>query len=269
MKRLNTVGNSFFWLGLVAGVLGLPSTVRGDFVFGTPTNLGATVNTAAGEVAPSLSADGLSLYFTSEDGYGGQGDIWIATRPTTNSEWGQSANLGPAVNSTACETSPCISADGLTLFFCDGHWGVAAPQRPGGCGDVVLWVTTRRTVTEPWESPVNLGPQINSPYWDGDPALSADGRSLYFAGDTNVFSDMQLIEQLYHPELVFLPIGDLFTMGPREAALAARLLKAERIIPMHFGTFPALTGCPDGLRQELGDFPADVWDLKPGVTVEW
>jgi L-ascorbate metabolism protein UlaG (beta-lactamase superfamily) len=96
-----------------------------------------------------------------------------------------------------------------------------------------------------------------------------DGRSLYFAGDTNVFSDMQLIEQLYHPELVFLPIGDLFTMSPREAALAARLLKAERIIPMHFGTFPALTGCPDLLRQELGDFPADVWDLKPGEAVEW
>ena len=72
----------------------------------------------------------------------------------------------------------------------------------------------------------------------------ADGRALYFAGDTNVFSDMHLIEQLYHPELAFLPIGDLFTMGPREAALACKLLKAGRVIPMHFGTFPALTGGP-------------------------
>ncbi len=69
-----------------------------------------------------------------------------------------------------------------------------------------------------------------------------DGRAVYFAGDTNVFSDMALIEQLYRPQLAFLPIGDVFTMGPREAALAARLLKARRIVPMHFGTFPALTG---------------------------
>jgi len=59
----------------------------------------------------------------------------------------------------------------------------------------------------------------------------ADNRALYFAGDTNVFSDMALIEQLYHPELAFLPIGDLFTMGPREAALACRLLRAKKVIP--------------------------------------
>jgi L-ascorbate metabolism protein UlaG (beta-lactamase superfamily) len=72
----------------------------------------------------------------------------------------------------------------------------------------------------------------------------ADGRTIYFAGDTNVFSDMHLIEQLYHPELAFLPIGDLYTMSPREAAMACRLLKAQRVIPMHFGTFPPLTGTP-------------------------
>src|SRR5689334_21343562 len=64
-----------------------------------------------------------------------------------------------------------------------------------------------------------------------------DGRRIYFAGDTNVFSDMQLIQELYQPELVFLPIGDLFTMSPREAALACRLLKTRRMVPMHFGTF--------------------------------
>ena len=72
----------------------------------------------------------------------------------------------------------------------------------------------------------------------------ADNRALYFAGDTNVFSDMALIEQLYHPELAFLPIGDLFTMGPREAALACRLLRAKKVIPMHFGTFPAAHRTP-------------------------
>jgi L-ascorbate metabolism protein UlaG (beta-lactamase superfamily) len=96
-----------------------------------------------------------------------------------------------------------------------------------------------------------------------------DGRSLYFAGDTNVFSDMHLIEQLYHPELAFLPIGDLFTMSPVEAALACRLLKAGRVIPMHFGTFPALTGRPEQLCDLLGDLRIEVWTLKPGEPVEW
>jgi len=96
-----------------------------------------------------------------------------------------------------------------------------------------------------------------------------DGRSLYFAGDTNVFSDMHLIEQLYHPELAFLPIGDLFTMSPVEAALACRLLKSGCVIPMHFGTFPPLTGRPEQLRDLLGDLRTEVWTLEPGQPVEW
>lgn len=97
-----------------------------------------------------------------------------------------------------------------------------------------------------------------------------DGRTLYFAGDTNVFSDMQLIEKLYHPDLAFLPIGDFYTMGPREAALACRLLNAKKVIPMHFGTFPALTGSPQALAELLRDFPiTEVWPLEIGKTVKW
>ena len=96
-----------------------------------------------------------------------------------------------------------------------------------------------------------------------------DGRALYFAGDTNVFSDMQLIEQLYHPELVFLPIGDLFTMSPREAALACRLLKPKQVIPMHFGTFPPLTGRPEQLAGLIEDVPTKVLELEPGKPVIW
>jgi L-ascorbate metabolism protein UlaG (beta-lactamase superfamily) len=97
----------------------------------------------------------------------------------------------------------------------------------------------------------------------------ADGRALYFAGDTNVFSDMHLIEQLYHPELAFLPIGDLFTMSPREAALACKLLHARKVIPMHFGTFPALTGRPEQLGELVTDLETEVWALEPGEAVEW
>ncbi len=96
-----------------------------------------------------------------------------------------------------------------------------------------------------------------------------DGRRIYFAGDTNVFSDMALIQELYRPELAFLPIGDLFTMGPREAAVACRLLKAKQIIPMHFGTFPPLTGTPAALADLLKGSDLVVWPLIPGQAVSW
>ena len=97
-----------------------------------------------------------------------------------------------------------------------------------------------------------------------------DGRTIYFSGDTAVFSDMQLIEKLYRPDLAFLPIGDFYTMGPREAALACRMLNAKKVIPMHFGTFPALTGTPDELAKLLKDFPrTEVWPLRPGTPVNW
>jgi L-ascorbate metabolism protein UlaG (beta-lactamase superfamily) len=97
--------------------------------------------------------------------------------------------------------------------------------------------------------------------------LRSGGRSLYFAGDTNVFTDMQLIQQLYRPELAFLPIGDLFTMSPLEAAVAVRLLGVKKTVPMHFGTFPALTGRPEELQKLTPD--VQVWALEPGKPAEW
>ncbi len=96
-----------------------------------------------------------------------------------------------------------------------------------------------------------------------------DGRSAYFAGDTAVFSDMALLEELYHPELAFLPIGDHFTMDAKQAALAARLLKAKRVIPMHYGTFPQLTGRPEDLAEKLAGDGIAVWTLTRGETVDW
>jgi L-ascorbate metabolism protein UlaG (beta-lactamase superfamily) len=96
-----------------------------------------------------------------------------------------------------------------------------------------------------------------------------DNRTLYFAGDTNVFTDMQLIEQLYQPELVFLPIGDLYTMSPVEAAAAVRLLKPKKVVPMHFGTFPPLIGHPDQLRELTKDSGAEVLSVEPGKAFTW
>lgn len=107
----------------------------------------------------------------------------------------------------------------------------------------------------------------------GDPAgyilHFPDGRRAYFAGDTAVFGDMSLIAELYSPELCFLPIGDLFTMGPYEAAHAVKLLKPKRVIPMHYGTFPVLTGRPEELQAKVASLGVDVWTLEPGKTVTW
>jgi len=79
---------------------------------------------------------------------------------------------------------------------------------------------------------------------------------------------MALIRELYRPELAFLPIGDHFTMGPHEAAKAVSLLQVNKVVPMHFGTFPALTGTPEALSEKLQG-QAAVWTLEPGKTVEW
>jgi L-ascorbate metabolism protein UlaG (beta-lactamase superfamily) len=97
----------------------------------------------------------------------------------------------------------------------------------------------------------------------------SDGRRAYFAGDTAVFGDMALIRELYKPELCFLPVGDLFTMGPEEAAAAVRLLQPKRVIPMHWGTFPPLTGKPEDLAALAKGSGTEVWTLEPGKTVSW
>jgi L-ascorbate metabolism protein UlaG (beta-lactamase superfamily) len=97
-----------------------------------------------------------------------------------------------------------------------------------------------------------------------------NGRKLYHAGDTCAFSDMQIIGELYQPDVALLPIGDFYTMGPREAAIAVRLLGVKHVIPMHYATFPALTGTPAALRQALqalGLNEVEVVEMKPGQTV--
>lgn len=93
----------------------------------------------------------------------------------------------------------------------------------------------------------------------------SNGVKLYHAGDTNVFSDMTIIRDLYAPKICMLPIGDRFTMSPREAAYACKLLKPETVIPMHFGTFPLLTGRPSELQALAPE--VKVVELKPGQTI--
>jgi L-ascorbate metabolism protein UlaG (beta-lactamase superfamily) len=93
-----------------------------------------------------------------------------------------------------------------------------------------------------------------------------DGKTIYFAGDTCVFGDMQLIGRIYEPDVAVIPIGDHYTMSPREAAVAVELIGAKRIVPCHWGTFGALTGTPDELER-LAPKTATIERVEPGESV--
>ena len=154
---------------LVMSFMGLATEVaKADFTFGTPTNLGPIVTDPSVNSSPSISADGLELYFSSDrpGGYG-LNDIYVTTRATTEDDWGTPVNLGSIVNSSLWEHCPSISADGLALFF-----DLDIP------GD--LMVTRRATKDDDWGEPVNLGHSA-SDHWASD--ISADGSTLYFMSD--------------------------------------------------------------------------------------
>jgi L-ascorbate metabolism protein UlaG (beta-lactamase superfamily) len=92
--------------------------------------------------------------------------------------------------------------------------------------------------------------------------------TIYLAGDTSLFGDMKLIKELYEPVIAVLPIGDNFTMGPKHAAMAAQYLGVKTIVPVHYGTFPALTGTPDELKVHLAGTGIEVVAPKPGESVQ-
>ena len=91
-----------------------------------------------------------------------------------------------------------------------------------------------------------------------------NGQTIYFAGDTALFGDMKLIGELYKPDIAFLPIGDRFTMGPDTAAMAAKWLGVKQVVPMHWGTFPLLTGTPEQLEAALAGTGIEVLEAEAG-----
>lgn len=150
-------------LGLVVQV------ADADFTFGVPNNMGPTINSTVEDGGPSISSDGLELYFYSFfDGWAIP-TLRVATRETTEDPWGETVSLEPPLKSS---TAPNLSADGLSLYF--------ESFQPGGSGQADLWVTTRTTVSDPWSAPVNLGPSVNSPALEMAASISADGLSLFF-----------------------------------------------------------------------------------------
>ncbi len=167
------------WIVVSLLLLALAVPGRADFTFGEAVNLGLEVNSSTYDEVPSISADGLTLYFnSSRSGGHGNFDLWMTTRPTKDSPWGPPENLGPAINSPAREQSPKISTDGLSLYFNSNRSG---NYTTGAWGDI--WVTRRITVSAPWGTPVNLGPVINSPAHVFGPSISSDGLSLFFGAE--------------------------------------------------------------------------------------
>jgi L-ascorbate metabolism protein UlaG (beta-lactamase superfamily) len=115
--------------------------------------------------------------------------------------------------------------------------------------------------------------EANQIHYIGDPVgfviKFENGFTLYFAGDTEVFGDMKIIGEIYNPELSFLPIGSRFTMAPKEAVYAAKLLGSKYVIPIHYGTYPSLTGTAEEFLELMKDVPQiKVLVLKPGETVQ-
>ena len=172
MKTTKMLAILVLALGLIASV------ANADFTFGTPTNLGPTVNGPDDVLGVCISYDRLELYFCSDrpGGYGGY-DLWMATRTTIDDDWSAPMNLGQNVNSQSDCMAPSISADGLTRYFSDYDYG---PYLPGGFGSTDIWMVTRETVDAPWSSPTNVGRPVNWGGGDNCPNISADGLSLYF-----------------------------------------------------------------------------------------
>jgi len=242
MKWLNGYRMSLVLVGFVVVIVIGGGNAYADFTFGTPTNLGPKVNSSANDHdpcisadeleiffhsdrsggygdcdlwfamrstkedawdeavhlgsgfntwnfdgTPCISADGLEVYFSSNGRTGGLGycDIWKASRPTRSEPWGPPVNLGQTINTSASESHPHISTDGLSLYFACAAWPGDSmlffhSDRTGGYGNHDIWVARRKTPNDPWEKPLNLGPPVNSSYGDAGPALSGDGKTLYF-----------------------------------------------------------------------------------------
>lgn len=147
-------------------------------------------------------------------------------------------------------------------------WSKGVGGREGcalGKGGTGSFDGIRITLTDARHSSSNGGVYAGEPC--GLVIALEDDTRVYFAGDTSVFGDMQLIARLYRPEVAVLPIGGHYTMGPDEAALALELLGVERCVPCHWGTFPPLTGTPDQLR-ELAPAGVVIVDVAPGGSVD-
>lgn len=213
-------------------------------------------------------------------------DPWTAGNPACPPEWKPIENLGALDlillthihNDHAGDAEEIAKANPEAAVVCiyeAGQWlGKKGIQnvKSMNCGgsQTVAGVEITMTVAHHSSSFTEAdGTVVNG----GDPAgyvlKLENGFTLYAAGDTALFGDMALLKALYHPELALLPIGDHYTMGPREAAYAIRLLGVTHVVPIHYGTFPALTGTPKALQESTSDLTElIIHALRPGETLQ-
>jgi len=173
MNSKESLKNRCLIIGL-AFLISTGGSAKADFTFGTPINLGSSVNTSYRDGVACTSTDGLSLFFASTrpGGYGAW-DLLVATRATTKDSWEEPVNLGQIVNSSSADLGPDISDDSLTLIL--------QSNRPGGQGGWDLWITTRMTIDDPWDPPINLETPINSSGDEVGASASSDALSLFFS----------------------------------------------------------------------------------------
>ena len=175
MKWLDDYRMRLVVVVIVAGIVVGAGRAKADFTFGKPVNLGPKFNTLYDECPACISADGLELYiFSNRLGNLGLFDLWVMKRATIEDDWELAVNLGRGVNSSRYETSGCLSADGLELYF-------NAPNRPDGYGGWDVWVSSRQTRNDDFGPAVNLGSPFNTSYVDASPCLSTDGLEFYFS----------------------------------------------------------------------------------------
>ena len=180
--------------------------------WGPPQNLGPPVNTGAAELAASLSADGLALYFTlGESGLGTDEprlSLCVTKRGTKDAPWGVPVRLRSTLNEGACQWNSALSADGRLLFLCD-YWD--CPPRLDGCGATDIWLSMRADRDTNWTAPVNLGLPVNTPFAEDSPMISADGSTLYFSSDS--FDEPAGWNNLDLWQAPILPVPDLDNDG--------------------------------------------------------
>ena len=207
-------------------------------------------------------------------------DPWLANNPSCPDQFrkpprvdlilashGHGDHIEDLVICARSSAAPVVAIYELCLWLEGKGIQHTAPMNKGGSLDIV---GLRVSMTDARHSSgfVDDGRMI----YMGEPCgfilRLEDRRTIYYAGDTDLFGDMRLIGEIHRPDIAFLPIGDRFTMGPDAAARACALLGVRQVVPMHWGTFPLLTGTPTALKALVAPLGVEVLELRPGETAE-
>jgi len=176
-------------------------------------------------------------------------------------------HIDDLISSARASGAPVVGILELCSWLEQKDIGNTVPMNKGGTVDLIglqiTMVDARHSAGY-----VDNGVMINMGEAAGFVIKLEDGMTIYFAGDTALFGDMKLIGEMYKPDIAILPIGDRFTMGPEAAAKACEFLGIRKVVPMHWGTFPLLTGQPEEFRALVEPKGIEILELKPGETLQ-